>query len=52
MSPPSFSLAVHNAINGLFSIARKDSSSVTAIVAMQGLVFGWKLGESETRVEH
>ena len=38
MSPTSFSLAVHNAISGLFSIARKDTSAVTAISAMQGLV--------------
>lgn len=38
MSPTSFSLAVHNAVAGLFSIARKDTSAVTAIAAMQGLV--------------
>jgi hypothetical protein len=38
MSPTSFSLAVHNAISGLFSIARKDTSAVTAIAPMQGLV--------------
>jgi hypothetical protein len=38
MSPTSFSLAVHNAISGLFSIVRKDPSAVTAIAAMQGLV--------------
>lgn len=37
-SPTSFSLAVHNAIAGLFSIARKDTSAITAIAAMQGLV--------------
>lgn len=38
MSPTSFSLAVHNAISGLFSIVRKDTSAVTAIAAMEGLV--------------
>lgn len=38
MSPTSFSLAVHNAVAGLFSIARKDTSAVTAIAAMEGLV--------------
>ena len=38
MSPTSFSLAVHNAVAGLFSIARKDTSAVTAIAAVQGLV--------------
>ena len=38
MSPTHFSLAVHNAVSGLFSIARKDGSAVTAIAAMRGLV--------------
>jgi hypothetical protein len=38
MSPTRFSLAVHNAVGGLFSIVRKDTSAVTAIAAMQGLV--------------
>jgi hypothetical protein len=38
LSPTSFSLAVHNAISGLFTIARRDTSAVTAISAMQGLV--------------
>ena len=38
MSPTGFSLAVHNAVSGLFSIARKDVSAVTAIAAMEGLV--------------
>ena len=38
LSPTQFSLAVHNAISGLFTIARKDTSEVTAIAAMQGLV--------------
>ena len=38
MSPTHFSLAVHNAISGLFTIAREDTSEVTAIAAMQGLV--------------
>lgn len=38
MSPTNFSLAVHNAISGLFTIARKDTSEVTAIAAMEDLV--------------
>ncbi|MEH6579251.1 MAG: beta-ketoacyl synthase chain length factor [Amphritea sp.] len=38
MSPTGFSLAVHNAVSGLFSIARKDLSEVTSIAAMEGLV--------------
>jgi hypothetical protein len=38
MSPTLFSLSVHNAISGLYSIARKDTSPVTAIAAMEGLV--------------
>ncbi len=38
LSPTSFSLAVHNAVSGLFSIARKDTSAVTSIAAMEGLV--------------
>jgi hypothetical protein len=38
MSPTHFSLAVHNAVAGLFSIVRKDASAVTAIAAMRGLV--------------
>jgi hypothetical protein len=38
MSPTRFSLSVHNAISGLYSIARKDTSAVTAIAAMEGLV--------------
>jgi len=38
MSPTNFSLAVHNAVSGLFSIARKDYSAVTSIAAMKGLV--------------
>lgn len=38
MSPTSFSLAVHNAVSGLFSIARKDTSMVTSLAAMEGLV--------------
>ena len=38
MSPTRFSLGVHNAISGLYSIARKDTSTVTAIAAMEGLV--------------
>lgn len=38
MSPTGFSLAVHNAVSGLFSIARNDTSEVTAIAASEGLV--------------
>ena len=38
MSPTRFSLAVHNAISGLYSIVRKDTSPVTAIAAMENLV--------------
>ena len=38
MSPTQFSLSVHNAISGLYSIARKDTSTVTAIAAMESLV--------------
>lgn len=38
MSPTRFSLAVHNAVSGLFTIARKDTSEVTSIAAMNGLL--------------
>jgi len=38
MSPTGFSLAVHNAVSGLYSIAKKDNSAVTAISSMQGLI--------------
>jgi len=38
MSPTGFSLAVHNAVSGLYSIARKDVSAVTAIASMEGLI--------------
>lgn len=38
MSPTRFSLAVHNSVSGLFSIVRKDTSAVTAIASMRGLV--------------
>jgi hypothetical protein len=38
MSPTGFSLAVHNAVSGLFTIARKDTSEVTSIAAMDGLL--------------
>lgn len=38
MSPTGFSLAVHNAVSGLYTIARKDTSTVTAIAAIQGLI--------------
>ncbi|MFP8966873.1 beta-ketoacyl synthase chain length factor [Pokkaliibacter sp. CJK22405] len=38
MSPTGFSLAVHNAVAGLLSIARKDLSEVTAIAATRNLI--------------
>ena len=38
MSPTGFSLAVHNAVSGLLSIARKDVSEVTAIAAVDNLI--------------
>ena len=38
MSPTAFSLAVHNAVGGLYSIARKDQSPINAIAASKGLV--------------
>lgn len=38
VSPTSFSLAVHNAVSGLYTIARRDTSEVNVISAMRGLV--------------
>jgi len=38
MSPTGFSLAVHNAISGLYTIARNDNSPVTSIAAVEGLI--------------
>ena len=38
MSPTGFSLAVHNAISGLYTIARNDNSPVTSIAAVDGLI--------------
>ena len=38
MSPANFSLAVHNAVGGLFSIVRKDNSKLTSICATDGFV--------------
>ena len=38
MSPTGFSLAVHNAVSGLYSIAGKDTSAITAIAATEGLI--------------
>ncbi len=38
LSPAAFSLSVHNAVSGLYSIVRKDISAVTAIAAAQGLL--------------
>ena len=37
VSPTKFSLAVHNAVSGLFSIARNDTSAMTSIAAKEGL---------------
>ena len=37
MSPTNFSLAVHNAVSGLYTIARKNTQPVTAIAATKGL---------------
>jgi len=39
ISPTAFSLAVHNAVGGLFSIARKDTSAITSIAPTEYLVF-------------
>jgi hypothetical protein len=38
LSPTGFSLAVHNAVSGLFSIARNDKSATTAISASDNLI--------------
>ena len=38
MSPKGFALAVHNAVAGLYTIFCKNTSNVTAISAMDGLV--------------
>ncbi|MBV1788295.1 beta-ketoacyl synthase chain length factor [Marinobacterium sp. D7] len=38
MSPTGFSLAVHNAVAGLLSIARKDVSEATSIAATENLI--------------
>ena len=38
LSPTSFSLAVHNAVGGLLSIARKDVSPMTAIASTENLL--------------
>jgi len=38
LSPTGFSLAVHNAVSGLFTIGRKDTLASTSIAAMEGLV--------------
>ncbi len=36
LSPTHFSLAVHNAIGGVLSIARRDPSSITALASQEG----------------
>lgn len=38
MSPTGFSLAVHNAISGLYTIARDDKSPVTSLAAAQSII--------------
>lgn len=38
LSPAAFSLSVHNAVAGLYSIARKDTSPLSSIAASQGLL--------------
>jgi hypothetical protein len=38
LSPTGFSLAVHNAVGGLLSIAKKDQSAMTAIASTENLV--------------
>lgn len=38
LSPTSFSLAVHNAVGGLLSIARQDVAPITAIASTENLV--------------
>ncbi len=38
ISPAAFSIAVHNAIGGLFSIARQDRSEITAIAPARHIV--------------
>ncbi|MBJ7550338.1 beta-ketoacyl synthase chain length factor [Marinomonas ostreistagni] len=38
LSPTGFSLAVHNAIAGLLSIAQKDTSSITSVAACQNML--------------
>ncbi len=38
ISPTGFSLAVHNAVAGIISIARADKAPITAISSMQGLL--------------
>lgn len=38
MSPTGFSLAVHNAISGLYTIARNDKSPVTSIAAVENII--------------
>ncbi|AEF53619.1 beta-ketoacyl synthase chain length factor [Marinomonas posidonica] len=38
LSPTNFSLAVHNAIAGLLSIARKDTSTITSITACRDII--------------
>lgn len=50
MSPTGFSLAVHNAVSGLLSIARKDVSEVTAIAAVDNL-FPHALLEAVTQLQ-
>ena len=51
LSPTSFSLAVHNAVSGLLSIAREDRGQVTAIAANDSLLLQ-ALFESISQLQH
>lgn len=50
LSPTQFSLSVHNAIGGVFSIARKDPSAITALALGDG-DFSQALVEAEMILE-
>lgn len=50
LSPTDFSLSVHNAIPGIFSIIRKDTSPITAVAA-GAETFGFALLEASAQLE-
>ncbi|WP_417535770.1 beta-ketoacyl synthase chain length factor [Methylophaga sp.] len=50
LSPTSFSLAVHNAVGGLLSIARQDVAPITAIASTENLVLS-TLHEAAAQLE-